>query len=227
MGLTLDIEEFINRYNNLKDKNNVNKNMRLSLEKQIDALTLSTKELEDDLALLTKATTLLTSLKDESLFKTYKFIESSINNALSQIYTNNSRQIRLVESVHSDTYPHLDFELVVGNNVIDLSDSGHGISQIISLISTMCLIVLKGERRLLCLDEVLSGIDYKGMSVVNIILNSFSDLGFQFIIVEHNFVPSNATVYELGLVDGVCKVLDCWDSGEECYAGFKRGLTNS
>lgn len=209
---------FIERYEKLKAENTKNQILRDDLQERIQNLT---EEVDNDtkvLTNLTQAVALLIKLKDDSLLSTYKFLEKSINDALRQIYPTTRREIKIEEKVRSNTHPQLEFQLITdGGTVQSVTDSGHGLSQIISLLSTLCLIAITGERKLVLLDEVLSGVSANGRKIIDDILHSFTQIGFQFVIIEHDFIPSNSKVYELGIERGNSKLLNVYKNTDGYY----------
>ena len=72
----------------------------------------------------------------------------------------------------------------------------------------MSLIIITGSRKLLVLDEVLSGLSASAKEIISEILNQFTELGFQFVVSEHFFVPSNANVYRLEVNNDISDIAD-------------------
>lgn len=56
------------------------------------------------------------------------------------------------------------------------------------------------------MDEVLSGVSVHNRKIVEDILWSFTEIGFQFIINEHGFVPRGSSVYHLEMVGDISHV---------------------
>lgn len=124
------------------------------------------------------------------------------------MFTKTTRKIELKESLRNNQYPQLKIILHVGNGKTRSlkNDSGHGLAQIVSLLSILSLIVITGSRRILVMDEILSGLDVHNRQVVNDILWTFTEIGFQFIVNEHGFVPENSRVYHLEMVGDVSNI---------------------
>jgi ABC-type uncharacterized transport system ATPase subunit len=97
------------------------------------------------------------------------------------------------------------------------SDSGHGLAQIVSLLSILSLIVITGSRRILVMDEVISGLSVRNRQIVSDILWTFTEIGFQFIVNDHGFVPANSKVYHLEMVGDVSSVKQSYIAKKGVY----------
>ena len=152
----------------------------------------------------------LNTVKDMNTAQSYRFIEHNLNLALDKVFVGKVRKISLVEGALNGKYPELRLELITENGVKRSlkTDSGHGMRQVVSLLCTLCLICISGARKFLVLDEVLTGLSTESKEAVDEILWTFTEIGFQFIIVEHAFIAKNSQVYELELNNGVSKVVD-------------------
>lgn len=189
------------------------------LENSIKDTVQDTKRAQSDLDIATNALMILRKISDEAVYQSYKFIESSINSALERIFDKTHRQIRLKETTRGGIHPQLEIELIVENNVVRSlkDDSGHGIMQVISLLCILTLIVITGGRRLLVIDEVLSGVSATSRQIIDDIIWSFVDIGFQFIVSEHGYVPRGSKVYELEMVAGVSSIKREYIANEGVY----------
>lgn len=181
---------------------------RQSLEDTIKEIMNRNKDNKEALDIATHAIEILQKVSDEAVGKAYRFLEQSLNSALSKMFTKTTRKIELKESLRNNQYPQLKIILHVGNGKTRSlkNDSGHGLAQIVSLLSILSLIVITGSRRILVMDEILSGLDVHNRQVVNDILWTFTEIGFQFIINDHGFVPENSKVYHLEMVGDVSNV---------------------
>lgn len=179
------------------------------LHKSIEQLTLDTEDKKDKLDITSNAIVILRDVSDESVKSSYKFIEDNLNIALDRIFKKSTRKIKLVESTRSGQYPQLDVQLIVENGKVRSlkSDSGHGIMQIISLLCVLSLICITGSRRLLVIDEILGGLSSNARRIIDEILWTFTEVGFQFVVCEHGFVPKNSKVYFLDTEAGISKVI--------------------
>lgn len=145
---------------------------------------------EENLEIVSNATSLLQKVSASSVDRSYRFIEENVNTALERIFPDKVRKIHL-EETQLKGYPQLELSLLVeGGEKRSISDgSGHGIAQIISLLCDFCLIVIRNCRRLVILDEVISGLDIESRGIFEQIMWDFSTIGFQFILVEHASIP--------------------------------------
>lgn len=181
---------------------------RQNLENTIKEIMDRNKDNKEALDIATHAIEILQKVSDEAVGKAYRFLEQSLNSALAKMFTKTTRKIELAESLRNNQYPQLKIILHVGNGKTRSlkNDSGHGLAQIVSLLSILSLIVITGSRRILVMDEILSGLDVHNRQVVNDILWTFTEIGFQFIINDHGFVPENSKVYHLEMVGDVSNV---------------------
>lgn len=181
---------------------------REKIEKTILDLKERAQNDREALDIATHAIEILRQVSDESVGKAYEFLEKSLNTALAKMFENSTRKIKIKEWTRSNQYPQLELELEVGNGVKRSlkTDSGHGIAQVVSLLSILSLIVITKSRRILVMDEVLSGLSVHNRKVVNDILWSFTEIGFQFIINEHGFIPAGSNVHHLEVVGDVSSV---------------------
>ena len=166
------------------------------------------KENKEALDIATHAIEILRQVSDEAVSQAYGFLEQSLNASLKRMFENTTRKIEIKESIRNNQYPQLELILHVGNGKTRSlkTDSGHGLAQIVSLLSILSLIVITGSRRILVMDEVISGLSVHNRKIVTDILWSFTEIGFQFIINDHGYIPEGSHVYHLemnGDVSGV------------------------
>ena len=202
--------EFIKAVDELEKNNIANKLMLDNLNNSIDKHLYSLDISKENLDIVLNAISILRGIQDDSVRLSYKEIENSVNNVLARVFPDKVRRIELVESTRGGKYPQLDLKLrVAGGKERSLKNgSGHGIMQIVSLICNLSLIIITGSRRLLVLDEVLSGLSASAKEIISEILNQFTELGFQFVVSEHFFVPSNANVYKLEVNNDISDIAE-------------------
>lgn len=181
-------------------------------------------KLEKNLDTVTNAVAILSSISDETISMNYKFIEENINAALKLVFPDKTRIIKLSQYMRGQ-YPQLELRIEVEDGVIRTikSDSGHGIAQIISILTILCLIVIKGERRFLALDEMTSGMSGNTRKLLDSILWSFADIGFQIVLVDHGYIPQGAHTYILKSDGKTGKVISNYVEDEGIY---NEGLRN-
>lgn len=192
-----------------------------NLEKQL-ADIIKRKDLSiENLDIAANAVTILRMISDDAVQQSYNFIQDSLNTALERMFEKTTRKIRLKESTFKGQYPQLEIELTVENGLKRSikSESGHGLMQIVSLLCVLSLIVITGSRRFLVIDEVISGLSGKSRKVVDSILWSFTEIGFQFVVNEHGFVPKGSKVIVLEMESGVSSIVSEYISKDGVYLG--------
>ena len=202
------VKQFISVVNEIEIENAAAERSRKSLEDSITQLMEQNKENKEALDIATHAIEILRQVSDEAVSQAYGFLEQSLNASLKRMFENTTRKIEIKESIRNNQYPQLELILHVGNGKTRSlkTDSGHGLAQIVSLLSILSLIVITGSRRILVMDEVISGLSVHNRKIVTDILWSFTEIGFQFIINDHGYIPEGSHVYHLemnGDVSGV------------------------
>lgn len=202
------VNSFISVVNQIEIENAAAERSRKSLENTITQLAEENKNNKEALDIATHAIEILRQVSDEAVSQAYGFLETSLNSALERMFENTTRKIEIKESIRNNQYPQLELILHVGNGKTRSlkTDSGHGLAQIVSLLSILSLIVITGSRRILVMDEVISGLSVHNRKIVSDILWSFTEIGFQFIVNDHGFIPKGSHVYHLemnGDVSGV------------------------
>ena len=208
MTVSQRARDLIDRIEKLEAEQYSLKRTKEMLEKQVEDLIAQNKLKSEDLDIVTNAITILKEISDDTVRRSYEFIQDSLNAALERIFRNSVRKIRLKETLLRKQYPQLEIELIVeGGKTRSLkSGSGHGLMQIISLLCTLSLIVITNSRRILVIDEVLSGLSARARMIVDEILWTFTTIGFQFVVNDHGFIPKGSNVYHLEMVNEVSYV---------------------
>lgn len=202
------VDGFVGVVESIEKENAAAIKSRQVLEKTIESLIEDNKNNKEALDIATHAIEILRKVSDEAVGKAYQFLEKSLNSSLKKMFDKTTRKIEIKESTRANQYPQLELILHVGDNKTRSlkTDSGHGLAQIVSLLSILSLIVITGSRRILVMDEVISGLSVRNREVVSDILWSFTEIGFQFIVNDHGFVPEGSHVYHLemnGNISGV------------------------
>lgn len=210
---------FINNVEQVELEQMASIKTREKLEKSVKDKSEKSKLDSVDLEIVTNAINILRKVSDEAVQQSYQFITESINAALERIFEKSTRKIRLKEYTRGGMYPQLEVELHVENDVVRSlkDDSGHGIMQIISLLCILSLIVITGSRKILVVDEMLSGLSAKSRSIIDDILWTFTEIGFQFVISEHGYIPRGSKVYHLESSGGISKIIDEYIQGDGIY----------
>ena len=67
------------------------------------------------------------------------------------------------------------------------------------------------------MDEILSGLSIHNRMIVTDILWAFTDIGFQFIVNEHGYIPKGSKVYHLEMVGDVSRVKESYIEEKGVY----------
>lgn len=220
-----DIDTFVENVKKVEIAQAANIRARERLENDIQRLIEQNKENREALDIATHAIDILRQVSDEAVGKAYRFLEENLNVALARMFTNTTRKITLHEFTRNGQYPQLELVLTVagGKERSLKADSGHGLAQIVSLLSILCLIVITNSRRILVMDEVISGLSVHNREIITDILWSFTEIGFQFIVNEHGFVPKGSKVYHLEMVGDVSHVKESYIEGNGVYLNGQIG----
>lgn len=214
-----EINEFIQEVEEKEREQEVAIRTRKKLEDSMMKLLKENEDNKEAYDIVTHAIEILRKVSDESVKDAYSFIEDSLNSALERMFKKTTRKIRLKEYTRGNRYPQLEIELVVGSGKVRSlkSDSGHGIAQIISLLSILSVIVITNSRRIAVIDEVLSGLSVNNRRIITDILWTFTQIGFQFIVNEHGYIPEGSKVYHLEMTGDVSSVIDTYIEEEGVY----------
>lgn len=220
-----DIDTFIENVKKVEIAQAANIRARERLENDIQRLIEQNKENREALDIATHAIDILRQVSDEAVGKAYRFLEENLNVALARMFENTTRKITLHEFTRNGQYPQLELVLTVagGKERSLKADSGHGLAQIVSLLSILCLIVITNSRRILVMDEVISGLSVHNREIITDILWSFTEIGFQFIVNEHGFIPKGSKVYHLEMVGDVSHVKESYIEGSGVYLNGQIG----
>lgn len=209
----------INQQANIVAKNKIEQNIR-----ELQAKRTDSKEAYE---IATHAIEILRSVSDKQVAAAYKFLENSINDTLERMFSETTRKIHLKETSRGQ-YPQLEIELTVANGKRRSikSDSGHGLAQIISIISIICLIHITHSRKIVVMDEVASGLSVHNREVLAELLWQFTEVGFQFIVNEHGFVPKGSKVFHMEMVGDVSSVKSSYIEQQGVYLNSDASYSN-
>lgn len=136
---------------------------------------------------LIEAQRLLSTISEENTVRTLDYITGVINNALSEIFQGEGRQVSLDKELYRGRYAHIKVHLTTSTGAqrnLDLQ-TGSGVKEVISFLFTVCLIAVRGGRRFLIMDELLSGLHADAKAVIAELMGVFTEEGFQFLMVEY------------------------------------------
>lgn len=219
------VSQFIDEVQQMEISQAANIKARQKLEADIRRLVEENKNNLEAFDIATHAIEILRQVSDEAVSNAYKFLEENLNTALSRMFENTTRHVTLREYTRNNQYPQLEIELTVagGKKRSLKADSGHGLAQIVSLLSILCLIVITESRRILVMDEIISGLSVYNREIVSEILWTFTQIGFQFIVNEHGFVPKGSRVYHLEMVGDVSHIKETYIEQEGVYLNGQIG----
>lgn len=218
-------EQRLSEFNSRFEAAKVNK---MSLESTKDMLIKAINEEKakqnlfiDQLALHEKALAVLNKISEDAIGGSLSFIETNLNDVLARIFVDSPRKIKLKEGIERGKIPVLNIELTAANGVKRSlkADSGHGLRQLVSLLSILCVICITGNRKFLVLDEVMTGMSREMRKAVDDILWCFTEIGFQFVIAEHGFRSRNSKVYQFKLVNDTSNVVQEYIEPNGFYLG--------
>lgn len=213
------VNDFIQSVDSLIMEQQVSVKTKEKLEKQIVQIMENNKNNKEALDISTHAIEILRQVSDEAVEKAYKFLEKCLNTSLERMFAHTVRKIRLNEYTRGNQYPQLELELTVANGKVRSlkADSGHGLAQIVSLLSILSLIVITNSRRVLVMDEVISGLSIHNRKIITDILWTFTEIGFQFIVNEHGYIPKGSKVYHMEMVGDVSHIKDTYLEEDGVY----------
>ena len=142
--LTQQINSFIQTVDRLEIENKAAIKSRETLENSIRVLAEKQERNKEALDIATHAIEILKEVSDEAVSKAYGFLVQNLNVSLARMFKNTTRRIEIKEYLRNNQYPQLELILHVGNGRTRSlkTDSGHGLAQIVSLLSILRLIVI-------------------------------------------------------------------------------------
>jgi DNA repair exonuclease SbcCD ATPase subunit len=207
-SLLMEMESWLVETDRILSANEANINLLKENQRKKDNCEKKLVEMEEEMDIVSHAIEIVSTINDSLGKKTIEFLEHEVNCVLERIFVDSPRSLVIEESLRGGKNPQLTFKVKMPNGRIRRlhGDSGHGLAQIISIISILSLITLTGSRRLLAMDEIFGGVSENNKEILTEVLKAFGEIGFQYIIVEHGFIPDGAKVYELSLDMGTAKI---------------------
>ena len=222
------IDQMLGVINEIKQEKEAEERARESIENQLKIIAKQNKKNAAALDIVTHAIEILRGVSDSAVASSYKFLEKSLNDSLKRMFKGNKRSIKIKESTYKGQYPQLEIEMHTEDNIVRSlkTDSGHGIAQIVSILCILNLIVITGARRIMVTDEVMSGLSVHNREIMSQIMWAFTDIGFQFIVNDHGFVPKGSKVHVFEMKAGVSGIKDSYISKSGVYLQGKEGEEN-
>lgn len=157
------------------------------LKAQVDALVTRLQTLNEEYAVFLEAQQLLATVSNNNTTAVLDYITGIINKALGELFPFDTRRVYLEKKLYNGQHAHINVKLVNGEGIerdIQLQ-SGTGLRQVISFLFVVSLIEVRKGRRLLIMDELLSGLHPHAKNIVFDVIKIFAEEGFQFVIVEY------------------------------------------
>lgn len=162
-------------------------NQEMQLKSQIDSYIEHLSKLNNQYAVFLEAQQLLAVVSDNNTTAVLDYITGIINKALAELFPYDTRRIFLEKKMFNGQHAHIVVKLVNSEGrERDLSlQSGTGLRQVISFLFVISLIEIRKGRRILLMDELLSGLHSHAKAIILDIIKIFAEEGFQFVIVEY------------------------------------------
>lgn len=174
------------------------------LRKKIEACEVERKRISKELDTYVRASTLIGNVSDSNITDTLKNITGVINRALSILFVD-KREVSIEKVMHKNTYPHFNIVLKAEDGSIRTFDqSGSGLAEVISFLYDICLIDLRGGRKIIVADEIMNGLHPSAKKVIKEIMMAMTPK-FKFIITE--YMLDIGTQYEVIKENGTARVV--------------------
>ena len=160
---------------------------KVQAEQKVQELSSKLKTLSDQYVIMLEAKEILAAVSDSNTTAVLDYITSIINKALSELFPYDKRRVYLEKNMHANQYAHIKVKVVNAEGIErDLVlQSGTGLRQVISFLFVISLIEIRKGRRILLMDELLSGLHPEAKAVIADIMRIFAEEGFQFVMVEY------------------------------------------
>lgn len=162
-------------------------NQRNALIAKIDELGDRLQDLNEQYSVMLEAQQLLATVSDNNTTAVLDYITGIINKALSELFPHDVRRVYLEKTLRAGQHAHINVKLEnsEGKSRDLVLQSGTGLRQVISFLFVLSLIEIRKGRRILIMDELLSGLHQEAKGIITDIIKIFADDGFQFIIIEY------------------------------------------
>lgn len=157
------------------------------IKANIDVLTTKLNDMNIQYVNMVEAQQLLTTVSDANTTAVLDYITGIINKTLGELFPHDSRRIYLEKTMYQGQHAHINIKLTGTNGKTrDLTlQSGTGLRQVISFLFVLSLIEIRKGRRLLIMDELLSGLHPVAKNIITDVIKIFAEEGFEFAMVEY------------------------------------------
>lgn len=157
------------------------------IKANIDVLTTKLNDMNLQYVNMLEAQQLLTTVSDANTTAVLDYITGVINKTLGELFPHDSRRIYLEKTMYQGQHAHINIKLTGTNGKVrDLTlQSGTGLRQVISFLFVLSLIEIRKGRRLLIMDELLSGLHPAAKNIITDVIQIFAEEGFEFAMVEY------------------------------------------
>ena len=160
---------------------------KMELQDKIDALVEQIDKSNQHYVVMLEAQKLLTTVSDDNTTAVLDYITGIINKALGELFPYDKQRIYLEKKMHGGQHAHIvvNLETEDGKERSLTLQTGTGLRQIISFLFILSLIEIRKTRKILLMDELLSGLHDDAKAIIVDIMKIFAEEGFQFIMVEY------------------------------------------
>lgn len=154
---------------------------------ELEALGERVKDMNQRYAVMIEAQQLLSVISEQNTNYVLDYVTGVINKTLAEMFPYDIPRVYLEKHMHAGKYPHIRVKLINSDGETRdlIMQCGTGQRQVISFLFVVCLIELRKCRRILLMDEILSGLHITAKKVVMDIMGIFAEEGFQFVFIEH------------------------------------------
>lgn len=160
---------------------------KLELKDKVEQMTKQLSDMNMQLVVMLEAQRLLATVSEDNTTAVLDYITGVINKALAELFPYDKPRIFLEKKLHAGQHAHILVRLENSEGKMrDLVlQTGTGQRQVISFLFVISLIEIRKGRRLLIMDELLSGLHPEAKTIVTDIMKIFAEGGFQFVMVEY------------------------------------------